>query len=155
MSRIYTAGFSGVSVTAAIDLITIKSGANSGIDLHEICIGQITLGSAWQALGLQIMRLPSTVTITGGTSATIVPLTVGDAASACTVTYNNTTLATSSGSAVAARNDVWVLQNNYLYLPAPEDRVSLQNNTALAVRLVNAPSAAMTVSGTITWEEFN
>lgn len=155
MSRIYTAGFSGVSVSAAIDLITIKAGASSGLDIHEVCLGQITLGSSWQALGVQIVRLPSTVTITGGTSATIVPLLTGDASSACTVTYNNTTVATTSGAAAYARNDVWVLQNNYLYLPAPEDRISLQNNAAVAVRLVNAPSAAMTVSGTITWEEFN
>lgn len=154
--RMFKASFTAVAITAAQDLFAIKAGATVPIFVHSVTLGQKTL-SAWEAKELKFSYLPATATLgSGGTTATSRGSDPGGmaAAAAATVHVNDTTGATSSGTAYDIFDDDWVFTNGYIWLPAdPRDRIFIRPAEALAVRLGTAPSGSMTCSGTIEYEE--
>ena len=159
MGRIYTASFDDVSVSAAQDLLSLATGTSGSPLLMSVAIHMITLGqrtlTSWEAKPLRLVRYSGAYTISSsGNSATPRPHNFGDAAATATARINDTTAA-SGGTSVSILTDEWVFLNNYLYLPAPEDRIILAPGQALQVRLPTAPSAAMSASGSITFEELN
>ena len=102
MSRIYTVTFENVAVSAAQDLIQIKGASNKMLRILRRWVGATdTTIPTGQMLRLRERILPATVTDgSGGTTPTPVKHDQGDAAASFTALANNTTPATTNGTAV-------------------------------------------------------
>jgi hypothetical protein len=102
MARVYTTVFENVAVSAAQDLVQVKGAAGKIVKIKRVFLGMTdtTLQTA-QGLQLRARYLPSVVTDgSGGTSPSFLPQDPGDAAASVTAKVNNTTKATTSGTAV-------------------------------------------------------
>lgn len=143
---------SAVSVSVAQDLWHIKAGATYGLLIHEVILSQKTLIAVE---GKELKFIRHTVTVTqgsGGSTPTPANTMPGGSASGVTARMNDTTAA-SAGTLTTVHADVWQFLNGFFWLPAPEDRIFIAPSTGFIVNLPTAPSAAMVVSGTITYEE--
>jgi hypothetical protein len=149
----YSVNFAGVSVSAAQDLINITATANMAFKIHRIEIGQIGL-TAWAALPIKLVRLPATVTAgSGGSAVTPSRMNNGDLAATVTARANDTTPASTSGSASILLARDWELLNGFLVVFTPDERPVIAPSQAVSLNLPNAPSSATTVSATVLVEE--
>ena len=154
MSRIYSAEFADVAVTAAQDLFSLLVGDDEPIELLGCTISQNTdLGdAAAEALTIKIIRGWGTVG-SGGSAPTAINLDGKGGAATTTVRANDTTEA-SSGSAVNMHSECWNIALPWIYLPIPEMRIRVdQADDLLSVSLITVPADSITVSGTIYWRE--
>lgn len=153
MSRIYTAQFNGVAVTAQQDLFELVAGANTPIVIHELFLSQSTeVGDAAEE-GLSILiKQGATTTGSGGTAPTKLPRDVDDSASAATVAANNTTKAT-VGTIVTHQAINWNVRVPLQILFTPELRPYVKGARRLTVELATTPADSITMSGYITWSE--
>lgn len=155
MGRMYSATFENVAVSAAQDFFELSPADDKPICIHAVFLSQSTeLGdAAEEQLRLEIIR-GFTVSGSGGSTFTPVPLNPNDAASGVTnVEINNTTVAnTGTGSVMHA--DTFNVRAGWVYLPTPECRIyASQGNTTIVVRLLAAPADSVTMGGTIYFEE--
>lgn len=105
MSRIYTVPFNGTLANAGgdVDLVELLPADDKPVKLRGFKFGQTSeLGdSAEEQLRISIMRLPATVTGgSGGSAVTPTPDDSAQTAAGCAAEANNTTVATTNGSAV-------------------------------------------------------
>jgi hypothetical protein len=151
--RVYSTMFENITIAAVQDVIALKAGAVNGIELHEIDLsaGGVT---APAEIRLRLKRLPATVTLgSGGSAPSANPIDSGDTrASTATARANDTTQATTSGTPVLLAAWQWNVLTPWQYLPAPEDRETIQAGEALVFDIPGAP-ASTTVSGTVKWRE--
>ncbi len=153
MARIYTVSMDAVAVSATQDFFTLLCSSTVPIEIHSVALSQKTLTS-WEAKDITFKRVPSTVTVTGGTSVTPRPMLQNDAASTVTATINNTTLATSSSTIVNLLADDFNFLNGFYWAPAGnDDRIVIAPSQAFVVRLGTNPSSSMTCSGYVTFAE--
>lgn len=151
---IYTATFSAVAVSAAQDLFEITAPSNSQVVIRELRLGQYSdFGDAQaEILSVLIMRGHTT---TGSGGSTVTPSNLSPKATALsassTVKANNTTVAT-NGSPQTMIADTWNEQFPFLHLPRREECIVLDNNARLVVR-ITAPADAITMNGTLMFEE--
>lgn len=151
--RIYAIPFRNVAVAAVQDLIAAYCGASMGVALHGFTIGQIT-GTTVQNLNISVKRLPATVTSgSGGTSVTPQKMGRGDAAATITARANDTTQATTSGTAGVLHGDVFNTVNGYQFFWPPNDQPVIGLSEAAVISLDTPPAAPMTMSGTLIVEE--
>lgn len=151
--RVYSTFFENVTITAVQDVFNLKAGAANGCELHQIDLsaGGVT---APAEIRLRLKRLPATVTNGSGGSVPTIGITdSGDTkAATAAVRANDTTQATTSGTAVILRAEQWNVLLPYQYLPAPEDREVIQASEALILDIPGTPASTV-VSGTIKWRE--
>ncbi len=153
MSRIYTAQFNGVAVTALQDLFELVAGTNTPIRIHEILLSQSSeIGDAMEEGLLIQIQQGATTSGSGGSTPSAVPADVDDSASAATVEANNTTRA-SAGTIVTILSVVWNIRAPLQLLFTPEMRPYVKGGRRLVVALPAAPADSITMSGTITWSE--
>lgn len=152
-NRVYSTYFENVTIAAVQDIFSIKAGAANGVILHQIDLSAGGVTSPAE-IRLRLKRLPATVTNgSGGAAPTISATDSGDTkASAATVRANDTTQATTSGTAAILAAWQWNVLNQFTYLPAPEDREIIQAAEALVLDIAGAPASTV-VSGTIKWAE--
>lgn len=149
---IFKVPMSAVAVSAAQDLWHLKAGSTYPLLIHEIVLSQKTL-VAVEGKDIKLIRHTATVTQgSGGSTPTPQNINPGGASSAITAHMNDTTQA-SAGTLTTLHSDVWQFLNGFFWMPAPEDRIFIAPATGFIVSLAVAPSASMTVSGTITYEE--
>ncbi len=151
MGRMYSASFTGVSVAAAQDLFELLAPADMIVVLHSVRIGQASEEGDAQSemLSIQIQKYTGT-SGSGGSSPTIVPHVKSDTAATSVVEANNTTEATTLLTLIS---DAWNVQAGYLYQPTPEERIVLSPSTGLVITSPDVPADAITMNGTITFEE--
>lgn len=153
MARAYSVSIDQIAVSAAQDLFGLYAGANMAFRLLRIELGQRSLTS-WEAKPIKLIRMPATVTTgSGGTTPTPQKFNNGDAAATVTAHINDTVAMTTSGSASILFARTWEFLNGFFWLPTPREEIVIAPSQALAVNLPVAPSASMTVSGTIEFEE--
>src|SRR3990167_5550055 len=157
MANMYTCAFSTIALTTvAQDLWEIVASSNNRVCIHEVRFGQTTilLSSANQNLGLTFIRNYYAGS-SSGTSVTPISLGPSTAArsSLTDVTRVSTTVASSSSLTPQTMfADVWpTYLQKYVYCPEECDRIWLEKSQRLVIR-TTAPSAALTVSGTIIFE---
>lgn len=157
--RLYVAEFHAVTVSAQQDLFYLKPAADKPIKIHEVKLsingGTADAGDAQEELlRVEAIYLPATVTVgSGGSAFTPTPLLPNDAAAGCTARTNDTTIATTSGTALWKHADGMNSRIPYVYLPVPEHRIPLANATAIVVRLVTTPADAVSMDGNLIFEE--
>lgn len=161
MGRIYTAVLAGTITNAGgdCDLFTFKPAANKPIRLRGLILSQYSeLGdSAEEALELRIVRLPATVTDgSGGSAIGVVPVDENDAAAGFTCRGNDTTLATTSGSAAIIDEFSWNERNSPYERWWPDDEFAprVQNAGAICVRMLNTLADDISAQLTAYVEEY-
>ncbi len=152
--RIYTMAFSNASLSAVQDLLALYAGASKIFGVLSVNIGQIT-GTSLASMRVRLRYLPTTVTSgSGGAAATPHPFVPGDVAATVTGRVNDTTQATSSGTAIDLWDDVWNNVNGFLWVPpAPSRTPIIGLSGAFIVSLDTAPASAIVANGSVMFEE--
>lgn len=151
--RIYTMSFTNITLSAAQDLLCVYAGSSKIFALLSVNIGQITATSVANQR-IRIRYLPTTVTTgSGGSAGTLKPFVSGDGAATVTGRINDTTQATTSGTAVDLWNDQWSVINGFLWVPPIPSRPPICGiSGAITVSLDTSPSSLVT-NGSIVIEE--
>lgn len=141
MSRIYTVVHQGTITNAGgdVDLCELLPADDKPIKLRGLILSQISeVGdAAEEGLRISIMRLPATVTSgSGGSSPTPVPIDSADAAAGFTAETGNTTVGTTSGTAVTLAEFGWNLRNSpyEMWFPDAPYSPKAKQGEALVVR---------------------
>lgn len=148
--RMYTVSFTGVAVTAQVDLFEITPADDKPIEIIGMFLGQSSdFGDAQaEQIGYRVIR-GFTTSGSGGTVTTPRPLNGRDAAAGFTAETCNTTLAT-VGSTVDLHADVWNVQaGEKMWLPDGCEWEASQADTSIVVRIISAPADSLTLSGTL------
>ncbi len=155
MGRIYHVSFSAVTVSAAQDLVQITGATGKMMKILRqwVFVSDTSLASG-QGLTLRSRFLPATVTVGSGGTTGITPSKndPGDAAcSSSTCATNNTTQATTNGTAVVL--GTWgchLYQGHDVRFdnPAP-----IGPSEAFVFELLNAASGTVKLSGGVEFEE--
>jgi hypothetical protein len=153
MGRIYTAQFTAVAVTAAQDFFEIVAPADAVVVIHDIHLSQSTeLADAAEEQLTVLWKSGSTVSGSGGSTPTAIPLHLGDAAFGGTVEANNTTKA-NTGTIVTHQVWNWNIRVPLDIIFTPETRPILSPSRRGTLELSAAPADSVTVSGYMTIEE--
>jgi len=115
MGRRYRVSFESVAVSAAQDLLEIKGAAGKIVRIIRCWWGCSTTTLATsQSVATRCRFLPATVTDgSGGTTPSLQKLDPGDAAPSATALANNTTKATTGGTAVILEESGDHIYNGY------------------------------------------
>lgn len=154
IGRAYSCTTAAVATTTTVDLGYYKPAADKIIVLEAVYLsnvgGTADAGDAQEELlRLEIIRLPATVTVgSGGSAVTPNPISTNDAAAGFTARGNDTTLATTSGTALTHHADGFNVRVPYVWLPPPEHRIIVANAQAVVVRLNLAPNDSINLSFT-------
>lgn len=153
MSRMYTVSIDNVSVSAIQDVLAVYAGASRLLRVHAIQMGangQTTVGN----YRIRLRYLPPTVTAgSGGSTATPHPTDPNDAVASFTARSNDTTQATSSGTAYTIFADEFNPINNYYWqAPYREDAPEVLLNAA-AVLSLDSITGTLNVNATMWVEE--
>jgi hypothetical protein len=158
--RKYTVSFDNVAVTVASDFFELNPAADKPIYITGLVIGQTNrTGDANEdLLRWSIVRMTGgTLTSgTGGTAPTPATVAIGEAAAGFTAEVNNTTQASTTGTTTTLHADVFNTRVGLQYFPLPDDQPSGIDSAGtgiLVVRLLEAPGASTTMSGTVYVEE--
>lgn len=157
MSRIYTAVFKSIAVTAAQDLFEIAGPTDAITVIHDWTLSQSTEtgDAAEEMLVLTTNRGVGTVTSgSGGASVTPHAKEDGDTAYGGTVERNNTTImAVGTGTLEELEAYVWNIRVPMQKVYTPEARPIISPGNRWTLELETAPADSVTISGTITFEE--
>lgn len=110
------------------DLLEVLPGDDKPVRLRGLLLSQISevADAAEEGLQVSVQRFPATVTSgSGGTAdaaANRAPLDSADSAAGCTVEFNNTTVATTSGTAVVLAYLGWNIRNSPFDFWLPDER---------------------------------
>ena len=152
-ARLFVVEFHNVTVSAQQDFFYIKPAADKPVSIEAVYIamvgGTADAGDAQEELlDIEIIQLPATVTVgSGGSSFTPVPKVVGDTAG-FTGRINDTTKATTSGTAVNRFSGGMNNRVPFEYVPPIEHRDWLANAVAQVVRLNTTPADSTVMNGT-------
>lgn len=153
MAQYYVVEFEGVSVSLAQDFFELTPADDRPIEIVSGEIGQYSdMGDAEEeGLRLRIIR-GHTTSGSGGSTSTPRPLNPNYGAAGFTCEINNTTIA-SAGSAV----NMWSVPFNsrigWFYNPVPEARIVANQASLIVVRLLAAPTDALSMSGSLVIKE--
>lgn len=151
--RIYTTGFSGVTIAAVQDAINVTVGATKIVGILSVNLGQVT-GTTVANARVRLRYLPVTVTAgSGGSAGTVKPWVSGDAAATATSRINDTTQATSSGTAYDFWDDVWNTVNGFLWVPPVPSRPPVIGLSGAFIVSIDTALSSFVCNGSVTFEE--
>ena len=149
MSRIFKVSFSGVSVAAAQDLFGIYAGTVKAFEVLEFTLGQITAVTVGN-LRITGKILPATVTTgSGGSAGVLNPTSIDRTAATISARVNDTTQASTSGTAEIVHADAYNPINGYQWKWRPGTLV-IEPNQAFIMSLDTAPSGTQVTNGHLT-----
>lgn len=151
--RIYTLSFQNVTISAAQDLFLAIAGASRYLGVHQFNIGQITGTTVFNAR-VRLRYLPATVTAgSGGSTPTPVRTNPNDAAATFTAHANDTTQASSSGTAVDLYDDVLNTVNGMSWFAPVPGRPVICGLSGAFVLSLDTALASFVTNASITIEE--
>lgn len=156
MGMRYSAVFDAVAVSAAQDLFELTAPSDAVCVILSCRVGQTSDYGDSEAEGLQITlrRGNGATSGSGGSAATEVGLEAGFATAGAAVEVNNTTQMTAGGGSLEVlHEEAFNAQVGWLYQPIPEERIVVSPSDLFTVALDSAPTDALTMSGTLVWEE--
>lgn len=151
---VFTVPFSAEALTAnPQELFHIHASTASRVLIREIRIGQYSDAGDAEAELLSITMLAGSTSASGGTAIAGVNVQRHSGApTAGTSCLGPSTTVSSSASAELVFADSVNVAAGWLYAPPPPERITLEADERLAVRL-SAPADALTINGTLTFEE--
>lgn len=160
MSRLYTVSYQGTLTAAGgdSDLLEVLPADDKPCRLRGWILGQTSeVGDAAEEnIRLSIMRLPATVTSgSGGSAPTPAPLDSADTAAGFASECNNTTVATTSGTAVTLAEIAWNERASPYEFWFPDERFCpiVKQGEALVVRNQTTIADDLTIVMTFFIEE--
>lgn len=150
MGRMYSAVFEEVTVSAAQDLFEIVGPADAITIVHGLVISQSSDAGDSASEQLNILVHRGSTSGSAGSTPTPSPLSVGDPAYGGTVEVNNTTQSTEG---VQIHSECFNIMAGLSLWLTPECRWVISPSGRLIVELQTAPADALTMSGTIYFEE--
>lgn len=159
MSRIYTVSYSGTYTAAGTDtdLLEITPADDKPVKLLGFSLGQTTeVGdTAEEGVRVTVIRLPATFTSgSGGSAGTVNALDSADAAAGLTTEVNNTTVATTSGTAVNLVELGWNERNTpYEFWFPPRCEPVVKGAEGMVVRAQTTLADDMSIACTFWLEE--
>jgi hypothetical protein len=153
MPRTYRVTFEDVSVSAAQDLVLVVGATGKLVRIIKAWVGEgSTTAPTDQQLKLRCRYLPATVTNgSGGGAGALAKLDQGDAAASITARINDTTKATTSGTAVVLDEAGVNVKAGYeTYFT---QRPTVPASTAFVFELLSTPSGTLKLSGGVEVEE--
>jgi hypothetical protein len=153
IGRLYSVVFAAVSVSLQQDLFYIKPAADKICIIEAVYLGTsggvADAGDAQEELfDVELIYLPATVTASsGGAAYTPSPVAINDSAAGFTARINDTTKATTSGTAAIRHPDGFNNRVPYVYVPPAEHRDLVANAAAMVFRLNTTPADAILLSG--------
>lgn len=155
MGRIYRVTFDGISVSAAQDLVFIPGATGKMIRILHRWVGATdTTAPTAQMLQLRERFLPATVSVGSGGSTGITPTKTDPGDAACSITtaaVNNTSKATTNGTALVLWTNGVHIYNGYddtLDSPYP-----VGPSEAYVFELLSTVSGTVHLSGGVEFEE--
>jgi hypothetical protein len=154
MGRLFTSCFQAVTVSAAQDLFALHASSTVPLLIHSCVIGQSSDFGDAQDENLRIrIRRGMTSNGTGGTTPAMNPVDAREATAATATCRANDTTAASGGTIVEMWEETFNVRAGYVWLPTPAMQLTCAVSTRIAFNLPAAPADALTMSGTIVWEE--
>lgn len=161
MGRIYSAVMASVAITNAngdVDWFELAPADDKPCKLRGFVISQTSeVGDAQEeGLRFRILRLPATFTSgSGGTTPTPAPMDSADVAAGATTEANNTTVATTSGTAIVLAEFGWNERNSPYEMWFPDDRFApkVKQGEGLVIRQETTVADDVTCMGTFWFEE--
>lgn len=155
MGRVYRVFFEDVAVSAAQDLLQVKGAAGKIVKVREWWWGCTNTSLATsQGVKTRCRFLPATVTDgSGGSSPTVQKSDVGDAAASFTALANNTTKATTSGTAIVLDESGDHLYNGYRKRFQPGSEPVVGPSESWVGELLSTVSGTVNLSGGVEVEE--
>ena len=153
MPRTYAVTFENVTVSAAQDLVAIigAAGKMCRIKRAKVSTTDTTLPTS-QMLQVRCRFLPATVTNgSGGSTPTPRPMDTGDAAASFTAHSNDTSKATTSGTAITLEENGFHAYQGYdNVFEAPP---TVGPSESFVFELLSTPTGTVHMSGTVIVEE--
>lgn len=153
--RTYDVSFENVTVTAAQDLTAIIGAAGKVLKIKRMRVGATNTSiPTAQMIQIRARFLPATVTNgSGGTAPTPRPLDPGDAAASFTARVNDTTKASSSGTATIMEETGVHIYAGYDFTYPQDARPTIGPSEAFVFELLSTVSGTVALSGGVTVEE--
>lgn len=153
MGRIYYVAYTGTLTNAGgnSDLLELTPADDKPVKLRGMVLSQISevADAAEEGLQISIQRFPATVTSgSGGSAPTIVPVDSADSAAGFAVECNNTTVATTSSTAVVFGYLGWNVRNTPFdfWWPDPGMAPKAKQGEAIIVRCDTTPADDITIN---------
>ena len=147
---VYAAFEQAQAYTASRSIIELQVPANTVVEILRVWIGlEGAVADQMQEVALQLNDATGT-----GTAVTEQPLQAGYPTSAVTAITN---LTVEGGTPTVVYPDSFHIQNGWLYLPVPEERIIVTGGSTLDnfnVFLAAAPDASITLSAGVIWGEY-
>jgi hypothetical protein len=155
MSRVYTATFKFVTISAVQDLLSLKGSSGKTCRLRRLWLkGNDTTLQTAQGLRLNVKYSSATFTVgSGGTAPTPRPVDAGDAAASFTARANDTTQGTTSGAFVDITPDGGHNYAGFDYTWPKGEEPVFGLNEAIIFELLSTVSGTCNFSGGATVEE--
>jgi hypothetical protein len=160
MGRIYTISYTGTLTAAGTDsdLFTILPADDKACRLRGLILAQTSevADAAEEILRISLIRLPATVTNgSGGSSVTPNPIDSHAAAVGFSARGNDTTVATTSGSALTLEESAWNIRISPLERWWPDNYLApiVYQGEALVVRCQSTAADDITIAITAYVEE--
>lgn len=153
--RVYTSVFQAVAVTAAQDLLSLLATSTQRLRVLEFRLGQSTdFGDAADELLRIRFRRGMTTVGSGGTTPAMNPADPRELIAATATCRANDTTAASAGTIVEMMEECFNVRAGYLWVPTPKCELIIDISTRGAFNLPAAPADSLTMSGSITWQEY-
>ena len=129
------------------DMITIANASTKVLRIHEIRVTQDSSVAAGQT-GVRFLR--RTTAGSGGTTATVVKHSTGDATAAFTATASRTTQGTGGDVLWRESNDE---RAGWVHTPTPEKRWEIEPSGIVALCWADTPTAGLVATAEVVVEE--
>ena len=153
MPRTYAVTFENIATAAAQDLVQVKGAAGKTLRILRVSVNTTDSSiPTSQMFRVRCRFLPVTVTDgSGGSTDTPRPFDPGDAAASFTALINNTTQATTNGTAAVLEDNGWHAYAGYDYaFPRPP---IIGPSESFTFEMNSTPSGTVHMSGTVIVEE--
>ena len=152
--NVFTATFKDVEVSALQDLFSLVVGDDAPVTILSCTISQSSDYKDAEEEGLLISIVRGNGTVGSGGSAPTIRLNSTKGGAAIATCRANDTTEASVGSEEDMHLENWNIRMPWTYRPTPEEQFRTdQSDDIVAVRLLDAPNDALTVSGTLVWKE--
>ncbi len=146
IGRAYEVTFSNVACTALQDLFQIIGATGKMCLVTYVSVACTDVTPTSQNCSIRARFLPATVTNGSGGSSPTPAAQPGDSAASFTAKANNTTPATTSGTAVVHLSDAFFISGGYSMQFNPP--IPVGPSESAVIELINNPSGTITLSGT-------
>lgn len=148
---VYSVYMNAVSVSGAITLVQIKAGTSRAVEIMRATVAQ-SASSASAMQRIQINRKSAAATVT---SFTALAARMGDsAADAVGGTSATGTNASAEGTDTNILIvDVFNVLNGWLWIPTPEERITVPAGGIIGLKFPAAPGSALTITASMTFAE--